>query len=284
MTKNVRDTIAEVRDKVSRAGIDEARLNAELLVAYALGCERGELHARAAEALDAPTAQRLQAALDRRVSREPLEYILGWREFYSRRFACSPAALIPRPETEGIVDACKKALPRDFGGPGIDLGTGAGPIAITLALEFPRLKMWASDISLEALKFAAQNARTHKVERRVRFVCADWLAPCVRKPVWKLIVANPPYVDPGYSPIMQPEVRDFEPHVALFGRGEKGLGIIAALLPEVRARLAPDGIYVQEFGAGQGDDIEALARKSGFGRIEILQDFAGIERTLVARP
>lgn len=158
MTKSVRETINEVRDQIARAGIDDARLNAELLVAHALGCERNDLPARARDTLDASSEARLQAALKRRVSREPIEYILGWRDFYSRRFACSPAALIPRPETEGIIDACKKALDRDFAGPAIDLGTGAGPIAITLALEFPKLKIWASDISLEALKFAAANA------------------------------------------------------------------------------------------------------------------------------
>lgn len=280
-TASIRDTLVEVRDQLSRAGIDDSRLTAELLVAHALGCERSDLLARSRDPLDAASRAKLEKALARRVSHEPVEYITGWREFYSRRFICEPAALIPRPETEGFIDESKKRLPKEFAGPAIDLGTGAGALAVTLALEFPRLKVIATDISASALGVARKNAVLHKVEKRVALACGDWLTAFAPRRQFGLIVANPPYVDSGYAPIMHPEVRDHEPHVALFG-GHGGYDQIKRLLPQIAPRLAPGGIYIQEFAAGHADAVAAMAEKAGLKVLEIVPDFAGIERTLVA--
>jgi release factor glutamine methyltransferase len=280
-TAGIRDIIVEVRDKLSRANIDEPRITAELLVGFALGCERSDLLAKGRDPLDAPSRARLDAALARRLAHEPIEYITGWREFYSRRFICEPAALIPRPETEGFIDESKKRLPKDFAGAAIDLGTGAGALAVTLALEFPRAKLVATDISPTALLVARKNAQLHKVEKRVALACGDWLTAFAPRKQFGLIVANPPYVDDGYAPIMHPEVRDHEPHVALFG-GHGGFDQIKRLLPQVASRLAPGGVYCQEFAAGHADEVEAMAKAAGLKNIEIVRDFAGIERTLVA--
>ncbi len=281
-TKTIRDAVVSLRDQLSRADIEDARLNAELLVAHALRCDRSDLLVRANESLDSESASLLNDAASRRVKREPLEYIIGWREFYSRRFACVPGVLIPRPETETIVDECKRRLQRDFAGPAVDLGTGCGMVAITLALEFPRLRITATDIAQEALNLTQKNALTHGVSERVGTLRGDWLAPFEPKPQFALIVANPPYVDLGYSPIMQPEVRDFEPPVAVFG-GNGGLLHIKAILPQVSPRLLPGGLFCMEFAAGQADDVRVLAEQAGLKQIEIICDFAGIERTLVAR-
>lgn len=280
-TATIRDIIVDVRDQLSRANIDDTRLTAELLLSFALGCDRSDLLAKSRDPMDAPSRARLDAALARRLSHEPIEYITGWREFYSRRFICEPAALIPRPETEGFIDECKKRLPKDFAGPAIDLGTGAGALAITLALEFPRLCMIATDISASALGVARKNAQLHKVEKRVALACGDWLTAFAPRKQFGLIVANPPYVDSGYAPIMHPEVRDHEPHVALFG-GHGGYDQIKRLLPQVAPRLAPGGIYIQEFAAGHADEVAAMAERAGLKVLEIVRDFAGIERTLVA--
>ncbi len=172
-------------------------------------------------------------------------------------------------------------LPADFAGPAIDLGTGAGSLAVTLALEFSRLTVVAADISLGALRVARKNAVKHGVSQRLPLLCGDWLSALAARPCFRLIVANPPYVDSGYAPIMHPEVRDFEPHVALFG-GAGGLVQIRRLLPQVARRLMPQGLYMQEFAAGHGDEVLELARQAGLTRCEVLPDFAGIERTLVA--
>lgn len=277
----LKEHLLDIRRRLDQAGIDDARLVAEMLAAHALGCERGDLLGRAGQSLDGASAERLEGLVARRLKHEPLEYITGWREFYGRRFICEPDALIPRPETEGIIDQCRKRLPADFAGPAIDLGTGAGSLAVTLALEFSRLTVVAADISLGALRVARKNAVKHGVSQRLPLLCGDWLSALAARPCFRLIVANPPYVDSGYAPIMHPEVRDFEPHVALFG-GAGGLVQIRRLLPQVARRLMPQGLYMQEFAAGHGDEVLDLARQAGLTRCEVLPDFAGIERTLVA--
>jgi release factor glutamine methyltransferase len=155
-------------------------------------------------------------------------------------------------------------------------------MAITLALEMPKLHIAATDISMDALRVAAENARKFGALGRVHLACADWLKPFARRRMFKLVVSNPPYVDETVKDWLAPEVRDHEPSVALFGGRGHPLETIEKLYPEVRARLAPGGLFLCEFGAAQEDDIQRIAKASGFTSIEIKRDFAGIERTLVA--
>ncbi|MCC6575032.1 MAG: peptide chain release factor N(5)-glutamine methyltransferase [Planctomycetes bacterium] len=278
----VRDILNSARDEIANAGIESPRLTAELLLAEVLGCARSELAAHGDVAVTDAQVARLEGFLQRRLRREPVDYIVGSREFYGRRFIVRPGVLIPRPETETIVEICKKRLPRDFAGVALDLGTGSGCLAVTLALEFARLRMIALDVSVDALRVAAENAGALKA--RVALVCSNWLAAIRRAPVADLIVANPPYVDAADKPGMQPEVRDFEPAVALFGGEGGGTATTRALLPEIRARLRNGGLAAVEFGAGQGAELADAARAIGFTDVELARDLTGLERVLVLRP
>ncbi len=274
----VRDILNQTRDELASAALENPRLTAELILAHVLGCARGELVRHADTPLTAAQLGRVEGLLQRRLRGEPVDYIIGWREFYGRRFAVRPGVLIPRPETETIVELCKKRLPRDFRGLALDLGTGSGCLAVTLALEFANLRVTALDLSAAALGAAGENAVA--LGARIARVRADWLAPVRRAPLADLIVANPPYVSLADRASLQPEVRDFEPHEALFS-DEGGTAVTRALLPEILARLKPGGLALVEFGAGQGAELAACSREAGFASVELAQDLAGLERVLV---
>lgn len=274
----VRDILNQTRDELANAAIESPRLTAELIIAHVLGCARGELARHGDTPLTAAQLGRVEGLLQRRLRGEPVDYIIGYREFYGRRFAVRPGVLIPRPETETIVELCKKRLPRDFRGLALDLGTGSGCLAVTLALEFINLLVTALDLSAAALDVAGENAAA--LGAKITRVRANWLAPVRRAPLADLIVANPPYVSLADKASLQPDVRDFEPHEALFS-GEGGTAVTLALLPEIFARLKPGGLALIEFGAGQGAELAACARAADFASVELAQDLAGLERVLV---
>lgn len=219
----------------------------------------------------------------RRARREPVAYITGIREFYGRPFQVTPDVLIPRPETESIIDLAldwaKSQQRRSQPLRVLDVGTGSGCLAVTLALELPGSTIVASDISEAALQMARLNAAAWGVAERITFVEQSLAGPSID--AFDLIVANPPYVPERDRVELAPDVREFEPACALFG-GVDGLAIIRALLPTAARALAPDGRLLMEIGAGQADSVTALVAEAGLGLRQVCPDLAGIPRVVVA--
>ena len=272
--------LAAARARLVAAGIsaDEAAVDVDLYARTILGWDKATLIARQREATPASLEPQLSEWLTRRERREPTAYIVGMREFWGREFLVTPAVLVPRPETELIVE---EALPLAHGlsHPRIaDVGTGSGIIAVTLACELPLAHIIATDVSREALDVARGNASRMHVADRVECVQTSYLAG-VDGP-FDVIVANPPYVKDGDKPALARDVRH-EPDVALFG-GPDGLRDISAVLDEAAGKLAPHGWFVMEFGFGQEDDVRRLVGARPALRVErIRDDLQGIARTAV---
>lgn len=279
----IQNRVAEARQQLRDAGIraDEADLGARLLAQHVLGWTTEQFFTDRAEAEPPYFAARFDSLVGRRAAREPLAYIVGMREFWNLEFEVNPAVLIPRPETELIVEAALELVSRTAIATIADVGTGSGCLAIALACERPDSRIIASDISREALDVARRNAVRHGVADRVEFVHGDLLDPITR--ICDLIVANPPYVVERARPALGPEVRDHEPGVALFG-GNDGLRLLARLIQGAPAHLRSGGYLAFEFGLGQDDEIEQmLADASALTTVEFRRDLQGIARTAITQ-
>jgi release factor glutamine methyltransferase len=273
--------LADARRALVEAGIDpaEAAIDIEVLARHALGWDR----ARFLTALRDPIPPELDASfkpmLQRRLAREPVAYIVGHREFWGREFAVNPAVLVPRPETEIIIE---EALEEARSGAAIetvvDVGTGSGCLAVTLALELPRARVSATDVSEAALAVARANAG--RLAAQVTFINCDVLDGFEGRA--DLIVSNPPYVPQALEASLPPDVAQYEPHAALFG-GDDGFAVIRRLFATAPSRLAEGGRLVVEFGFGQEADIRALAGAAGWQVARIRHDLQGIPRTAVLR-
>jgi len=273
------------RERFIRAGIppDQAGIDAEVLARAAAGWDRATWLTRRNEPAGIEAAARFEAMASRREQREPVAYITGVREFWGLDFIVSPAVLIPRPETELIVEAALDRLADPARAWRIaDVGTGSGCIAIALATERRAAILTATDISEAALEVARQNAILRGVGSRIGFLRTSFLDDAIGP--FDLIVANPPYVPTFARTALAPDVREFEPHAALFGHGADGLDEVRAILSQAATRLAPGGWLLMEFGFGQGDEVREAASGVRGLRVEmILRDLQGLERTLVAR-
>ncbi|MBN1477380.1 peptide chain release factor N(5)-glutamine methyltransferase [Candidatus Sumerlaeota bacterium] len=262
-------------------GVGSARLDAELLLSRVLGLSRLDLYLAFDRPLSDDERGRMRALLARRGRREPLAHITGEREFFSRVFEVSPDVLIPRPETERLVE---RLLERERGGdlppgPILDVGTGSGAIAVTLACEMPKRSLVATDISAAALAVVRRNAERHGVADRVALHEAD-LAKGMAGP-FAAIVSNPPYVAESERAILTPEVLR-EPERALFG-GANGLAVIRRLVEEAPPLLSPAGVLLIEVGAGQAGEVMRMIRDRGeCEAVAALTDLAGIERVVEA--
>jgi|SRR5581483_1156504 len=256
-------------------GIAAPRLTGEVLLAHALHRDRTYLYAYPEHVLSEIEWIHYGRYLHERMSGKPTQYITGRQEFYGREFRVTPAVLIPRPETEHVVEA---ALDRARGARNIlDVGTGSGALAVTLQLELGA-STTATDISTSALTVAAENAR--KLGAAVKFLACD-LISALRDGTQDLIVSNPPYVPLPDAPGLQREVRDYEPHVALFA-GPTGLEIYERLIADAARVLRPDGLLMLELGFGTHQRVSAMLGDRWSG-VEIRPDLAGIPRVLVAR-
>ncbi len=248
------------RERFIRAGIppDQAAIDAEVLARAAAGWDRATWLARRDEPAGTEAAARFEAMASRREEREPVAYITGVREFWGLDFIVSPAVLIPRPETELIVEAALERLADPARAWRIaDVGTGSGCIAIALATERRAAMLTATDISEAALEVARQNATLRGVGSRIGFLRTSFLDDAIGP--FDLIVANPPYVPTFARTALAPDVREFEPHAALFGHGADGLDEVRAILSQAATRLAPGGWLLMEFGFGQGDEVREAA-------------------------
>jgi release factor glutamine methyltransferase len=277
---SARDLIVPLAGRLAAAGVEAARGEAWLLLAAATGHQRAALMAGALATLSAEQEARLDAMVRRRLAREPLAYILGEKEFWSLPIRVGPAVLIPRPETETVVEAALAQIP-DRGAPLriLDLGTGSGCLLLALLSELPNAIGVGTDTSAAALAIARGNAARLGLAGRTELRQSDW-GRALAAP-FDLIVGNPPYVAAAAWPTLQPEVR-FEPSGALLA-GPDGLAAYRALAPDVARLLAPDGSIALEIGAGQGEAVARILLDQGLEVIERRCDLAGIERCLVAR-
>ena len=226
---------------------------------------------------------RFEQMVGRRVAREPLAYVVGKREFYSLEFSVAPGVLIPRPETESVVDAALDFLRKRPGARVLDIGTGSGAIAVAIAVHAPEARIAALDIAEVSLEIASENARRHRVTDRVAFLASDCYAALdPAAPPFDLIVSNPPYIARQDLSALEPEVRDFEPSLALTD-GADGLSFYRRIASGLGRWLDLSGEVILEIGVGQADAVEALMRAAGYGASRRICDLAGIERVLRAR-
>jgi release factor glutamine methyltransferase len=277
------ETLAAGRRRLAEAGIEDAALEAELLLRQALGLTRERLLARLRDDVPPEGAAAYESLLARRIGHEPSAYITGRREFYGRDFEVTPEVLIPRPETELLVEtAVELATPRSRirrGAILADVGTGSAVLAVTLALCLPRAEVYAIDVSREALEVASRNVCRHGVDQRVHLLRGDLLTPLPE--YVDVIVANLPYVKSGDWSALPPEVRDHEPRLALDG-GPDGLDVVRRLLAQSPHYLRPRGALCLEIGADQGQATARLAADSfPTAAIEVRRDLAARERVLV---
>jgi release factor glutamine methyltransferase len=273
-----RTMLEEARGILADAGIDTARLDAEVLLAHACGVSRSSL--LTGKSIDADAAAKFHRMVVRRATREPLAYILGSKEFFSLDFAVTPAVLIPRPETEILVETALQFLSSRREPRILDIGTGSGAIAIAIAANAVDARIIATDISKGALEVARDNAMHHGCADRIEFRSADLFPDGDSR--FDLIVSNPPYVAEADLETLQPEIRLHEPRMALVF-GADGLDMYRRIATASRTRLTRDGAVMVEIGAGQASAVAALFRRAGFSNIDAIRDLARIDRVIRAR-
>ena len=274
---DLRALLGDAALRLSMAGADSPRLDARLLLALAMKVRPDSLVGSIDVPPDALTD--FEAMLARRILREPLAYITGSKEFWSLDFDVGPGVLIPRPETETLIDAMLKYFPDKSAALDVlDLGTGTGCLPIAALSEYPNARAVAVDASADALKWATRNVEKHAFMQRCRLEQGNWeQVPAATADV---ILSNPPYIKSNDIPTLAPEVRKFEPVSALDG-GPDGLDAYRSLAPLIARLMKPDGLAFLEIGQGQGGDVSALLEGQNLRIREILNDLAGIGRCVV---
>jgi release factor glutamine methyltransferase len=258
-----------------------ATRDAELLLLHILQIPRTTLIAHPGRELSATQRTAYEDSIARRLHHEPVQYITGQQEFYGLTLKVAPAVLIPRPETEHLVEAVLKLLPADQPLKIADIGTGSGAIAIALAIHLPQATITALDVSAEALAIATANAREHKVADRISFLQSDLLSALDRgAEAFDAIVSNPPYVAETDRDTLHPQVRDHEPATALFA-GETGLDIYRRLIPQAHTALRPNGLLALEIGHDQQNAVAALLQK--WHNLSFVNDLQRIPRVALAQ-
>jgi release factor glutamine methyltransferase len=280
-------TVARALDQATRrlrqSGRRTPRLDAEVLLAHLLGCSRTRLYVLGPRELDPSLVRDFDRLLARRCAGEPVAYLVGWKEFYGRRFEVSPAVLVPRPETEFLVETGLRFLER-WGNPRprvADLGTGSGIVAVTLALEHPGAEVWASDISAPALEVARRNVERYGLEGRVHLAQGDLFEPLPPQ-LLDLVLSNPPYVGTESGPQPEPNVTLHEPRVALFS-GPLGIEVVARIIEEAPRHLVDGGGLVLEMAPGQVERAEAMMVERGYVDTHLIPDLSGLPRVVLGR-
>ena len=276
--------IKKATEYLTRAGVISARLDAELLLAHIIGKDRTWIFTHVHDDLDTGNETAFQQLVDRRARREPLQYILGIQEFCGLSFKVTPDVLIPRPETELLVEAAAAFLKNASRPTIVDLCTGSGCIAVTLAKESGSARIFAADRSAQALAVARENANIHGVAGQIRFLEGDLFQPFEELDIEEqidVITANPPYIEARELASLQPEGRDFEPEMALIS-GPEGTEIHQRIIARAPAFLRKNGALIMEMGIGQAEKVSAMADASGsYAKPEILKDLAGIDRVII---
>jgi release factor glutamine methyltransferase len=281
----LREILTSAVSRLTAANTPSPRMNAELLLMFTLECDRAYLHAHPERDLNAAEQGRYEEALAERARGVPAQYITGHQEFWGMDLIVTPAVLVPRPETEHLVETVLRLASAGEGGRPtstlrmVDVGTGSGCIALALAKELPRAEIHATDISSAALEIARANAARHQLESRVQFHETDLLQG-FEPNAFDFVVSNPPYVGESEEDQVQIEVRKFEPRQAVFA-GATGLEVSALLIPQARSVLKPGGWLVMEISGTIAEGVRGLL--AGWNDVQITNDLQGIPRVISAR-
>lgn len=269
----------------SARGFEEARLNSELLLAHVLEVRRIDLYMKHEMLLAPGDVAKFKSCFNRRLSHEPVQYIVGWTEFMGLRFELNPSVLIPRPETEILVEsviAQSVKNPREGELSILDIGTGSGCIAISLARMVPGSRLVALDVSPEALSTARSNAMKLGVDQKVRFMRHDVMKEDGPPGKFDIIVSNPPYIPVADVETLQPEIRIFEPRAAFTDFGD-GLSFFRRISMLGTGLLRPEGALAVEVGYDQADFVREIFLGDGYSEIEMIKDYGGIPRVVMGR-
>lgn len=284
MSERVLEVTRKAKEVLAERGIPDARLDAELLLAWVLGLRRLDLYLQHDRPLSGQELERYRVAIRRRLRREPLQYIVGEMPFREIVLRVDRRALVPRPETEvlvGLVAAESRGRPTGSGA-ALDLGVGSGAIALSLLHEGVFERVVATDVSDDALSLARENAERLGLSARLDLRAGDLWSAVRAGESFEAIVSNPPYVATGERPALAPEVREWEPEPALFA-GATGLETIQRIVAGAAARLVPGGLLALEVGATQGEAAGVLMEGAGFADVKIAKDLAGRERVALGR-
>lgn len=288
MQMTVRSALRDGMAQLAAANTPSHALATELLLMHVMGRNRAWIYAHPEVELSEQASQQFFGLITKRARGVPTQYLTGKQEFWGLEFEVTPAVLIPRPETEHVIEVALERI-RECTQAGrdslhlADVGTGCGCIAITLAKELPNAQILATDISADALKIAMRNAEKHGVAQRVRFVECDLLeSEKCESQIFDLIVSNPPYVARAEERGLAREVREYEPHTALFG-GATGTEIYARLIAQASKHLRPGGLLVMEVGYGASERVRAMLGADSWADIRIANDLAGIARVISAK-
>lgn len=266
-------------EKLREAGVETPLLDAEVILSHACGCSRTYLIAHPDFQPSLEVTEHFSRWVERRSRREPLAYIVGEREFYGISFEVTPAVLVPRPETEVLVETALRIL-RDIPNAVIlDIGVGSGAIAVSIAKSAPEVTVYGTELSAAALEVARRNAERTRVQDRVRLFQGDLFEP-VAGMRFDLIASNPPYIPSSEIERLEPEVSKYEPRQALDG-GPDGLDYYRRISVAAREYLKPAGILAVEIGMGQSGAVEGLFEENGFANVRAISDYSGIERVVL---
>lgn len=283
----VREALQQGSELLSRMGVESARLDAELLLSKVLLARREEIYLNLNMPLRSDAKNLYHSMLQRRAKREPIAYITGQREFWSLDFFVTPDVLVPRPETELLIEIASGLMESPEVSDSklriLDLGTGSGAIAVSLAKESDHVEVWATDLSHGALKVAEANAARHVVRQKIHFLQGDLFEPVKElEDSFDLIVSNPPYVRQSEMKDLPPDVRDWEPKLALDG-GSDGLDLYRRIIGQGHAYLRDGGFMLLEIGASMGNEVSQLFGKIGsYAQIALYPDHAGRNRVVAA--
>jgi release factor glutamine methyltransferase len=285
----LKQTLASSVARLTAENVPSPRMNAELLLMFTLGCGRAYLYAHPERELNVDEQNRYEATLAERARGVPAQYITGHQEFWGMDLMVTPAVLIPRPETEHVIETVLDLMNKSIGGPEwpphtsppriADVGTGSGCIALALAKELRHTEICATDISPAALEVARVNATRHQLESHIHFREAELLSG-FENDSFDFVVSNPPYVGESEADSVQLEVRKFEPRIAVFA-GHTGVEVIARLIPQAQKTLKPGGWLVMEISGTISEEVKRLL--AGWKEIRMVNDLQGIPRVVAAR-
>lgn len=267
--------------------IDSPRATAEILLAHVLNLKRIDLYLRYDQPLGSDELEKFKALIKRRINREPVAYILGRKEFWSLDLVITTDVLIPRPETECLVEIALGVLSGSSRIPSrriLELGTGSGAIILSLASQNPLDLYFASDLSLEAVRVARRNAKRQHLDGKIHFFCGDWFSPLDRKKIsFDMILSNPPYIETGVMNQLQPEIFAHEPAMALDG-GEDGLDGLRRIVESAHLFLKPRGMLILEIGHNQQEDVHKMMDACGqYEQFGCTKDYGGHDRVVQMR-
>jgi release factor glutamine methyltransferase len=280
-TWTVRSLLRWARGWLAKKAVENPRLDAELLLAHALGCDRVRLYIDVEKPVTADELARFKPLIQRRGAREPVAYILATKEFYGRAFEVAPGVFIPRPETELLVRLVLDRMEKGVAGRVLDLCSGSGAVGVSVAAERPEARVDLVELSPDALPVARRNAETH-APGRVRVLAGDLYAALPEQVRYDAIAANPPYVPIAHAEKLAPEIVDHEPHLALFA-GADGLAVIRRIVAGLRDWLAPGGLFVTEIDPRQGEAVAHMLRDAGLSQVRVERDLAGLDRHVLGK-